>query len=59
MQKLGLPFRFALVGAAAALIGYGLSLLVGWDMETPGWLIVAAGAVGGCIGGIIRKKRGK
>jgi hypothetical protein len=46
-----LPFRFALVGAAAALFGYGLSLLVGWDMEAPGWLIVAAGAVGGYIGG--------
>ncbi|WP_172978755.1 hypothetical protein [Roseovarius sp. THAF8] len=50
---------FALVGAVAALIGYVLSLLVGWDLGAPGWLIVASGAVGGFIGGTIRKKRGK
>ncbi len=57
MQKLGLPLGFALVGAVAALIGYVLSLLVGWDLGAPGWLIVASGAVGGFIGGTIRKKR--
>ena len=59
LDKLGLPLRFALLGAVAALTGYGLSLVIAWDMEAPGCMIVAAGAIGGFIGGWIRQRRGK
>ena len=59
MQNLSTPIRFGLLGLVAGLIGYGISTLLGLDLESPWWVFVLAGGVGGYVGGVIRQKRGK
>ncbi|MCR9145845.1 MAG: hypothetical protein NXH74_01460 [Rhodobacteraceae bacterium] len=53
------PLIFALIGAVAGMLGYGLSLVLGMDLQAPFAVIVLAAAVGGFIGGWIRQRRGK
>lgn len=59
MGQLRKPMIFALIGAVAGALGYGLSMLVGMDLQAPFVVIVLAAAFGGFIGGWIRQKRGK
>ncbi|QFT62361.1 hypothetical protein [Roseivivax sp. THAF30] len=59
MSRLSQPARFALVGLVAGLAGYGLSELLGFDLQSPWWVIMLAGGVGGFLGGWLRQRRGK
>lgn len=60
---LALPIKYAAIGAAALSAGAALSHLLGVTREPPGLpdylMSAAAGAVGGVLGGLIRRRRGK
>lgn len=59
MAHLRKPLIFALIGGVAGAIGFGMSALVGIDLQASFVTIVLAGAFGGLIGGWLRQRRGK
>lgn len=57
MNNLTTPVRYAIIGAVAGLIGYGLSLALGQGPGAPWWIIVIAMGIGGYIGGYLKDRR--
>ncbi len=59
LNQLDLPVRWAILGAIFGLIGAIISDLLGLTPFSSGVLgTVIAGALGGYVGGYIRKRRG-
>ena len=59
LNQFGLPVKYAIIGAAAVVLGVWLAGLLGMNMAM-GYLSAAiAGAVGGAIGGWMRQRKGK
>ncbi len=59
MNNLTTPLRYAIVGAVAGLIGFGLSFALGLNPSAPWWLIVIAMAIGGYVGGMLKDRRNR
>ncbi len=59
MNNLSTPVRYAIIGAVAGLIGYGLSLALGQSPGAPWWIIVIAMGIGGYVGGFFKDRRSK
>ncbi|WP_135505414.1 hypothetical protein [Roseovarius aestuariivivens] len=59
MPSYRMPLIFALIGAFAGAVGYGLSTLAGRDLGASFLTIVLAGSIGGMIGGWLRQRREK
>jgi len=61
LNKLGLPGKYALLGAVGVPIGTFLSSLLGVSApDLVDYLLSAlAGGVGGYFGGLLRQRRGK
>ncbi|WP_026381634.1 hypothetical protein [Afifella pfennigii] len=57
MEDLSTPIRYGLIGAVAGLLGFGLSMALGLDLEAPWWLLMLAGGIGGYVGGYFKEKR--
>ncbi|PRY22512.1 hypothetical protein CLV78_10652 [Aliiruegeria haliotis] len=58
LNPLGLPIKYAIIGAIACPFGVFLAGLLGFGAT--GYIpTMVGGAIGGAVGGYIRKRRGK
>jgi len=58
LNRLGLPAKYGFYGLIGSLFSVACFFLLGFDMESPVLVIVGC-TIGGYIGGILRKKKGK
>ncbi len=59
MNPLGLPVKYAILGAIALVAGVYLSGLLGMNIAMSYLSAAITGVIGGAVGGYLRQKQGK
>lgn len=59
LNKFGLPLKYAILCTTGAVIGYFLFAALGYPFGGGLATLILASALGGYVGGMIRKRQGK